>query len=110
MTSSQEEEKPYWCLKCRRQRASVETKKRAESLKKAPKLKPVPERVSTRQLAKATRRKASSDDEAESIESLNKAENPEENSNKVDASLESDVHQTKRKKTIEKQAKMDSSV
>lgn len=39
IVNSQKDEKPYWCLKCRKSKASEETKKKAELLKKAQKLK-----------------------------------------------------------------------
>lgn len=59
-----QEEKPYFCMKCRRVKAAEATKRKvSELVKKAQKLKPAQsERVSTR-LARATKRKQSSEAE-----------------------------------------------
>lgn len=83
-SSHVEEEKPYWCLKCRRIKANEESKRqKAELAKKCPKPKnqttATQERVSTRQLAKSAQRHESADIEMESINSQRSDLNPEEN-------------------------------
>jgi hypothetical protein len=82
-SSDEEEEKPYWCLKCRRIKATEESKRqKAELAKKCPKPKSqatvIQERVSTRQLARSAQRRESADIEMESLDSQRSDLNPEE--------------------------------
>jgi len=66
----QHEEKPYWCIKCLRAKNAELKKERSEQLKqqKPKPSQPVQERVSTRQLARASKRKSSEELELESLE------------------------------------------